>query len=429
MAGASRSRATRPGSFVDSARITVRAGRGGRGSASFRREPFVPRGGPDGGDGGRGGSVILTASSQVSSLHEYVARRTFKAEDGEDGAKARKEGRTGQDLRLSVPVGTLVYDESTGELIADLARDGESVVVARGGAGGRGNVHFKSSVNRAPDFAEPGRPGEVPELRLELKLIADAGLVGPPNAGKSSLLAAISAARPKVGDYPFTTLDPELGVSVTEKGDRVVVADIPGLIAGAAQGAGLGLRFLRHIERTRVLVYVVDGAAEDPWGDLEAVREEIAEYSEDLVRRPSLVVVNKVDLEKTRELRRRSGDRGALWVSAKTGDGIRSLVEAIHERLVEAPSPIQAEPVPVQRVRPRRRRQEPPVVRKRPWGYELSGEGVERLLERVDFDSQSSFDWFQVQLDRMGVTSALLEAGAEPGDTVRIGDTEFEFRP
>lgn len=371
--------------------------------------------------------MVIAATPHLSSLHEYLSQRSFKAGDGEPGAKARKEGAGGDDMRLEVPVGTLVYDDASGALLADLDRPGESVVVARGGAGGRGNIHFKSSVNRAPDYAEPGRPGEERQLRLELKLIADAGLVGAPNAGKSSLLAAISAARPKVGDYPFTTLDPELGVAQTERGDRVVVADIPGLIEGAASGAGLGLRFLRHVERTRVLVYVVDGASADPWGDLAAVERELAAYSRELAERPSLVVVNKLDLEAARRLQE-SSPRQAMWVSARTGEGVPELVAAIHQRVAEAPPVERAEAVAVQHLRPRRRAA-PPVVRRRPWGFEVSGEAVERLLEKVDFESQRSFDWFQVQLDRSGVSAALVEAGVEPGDTVRIGELEFEYQP
>jgi len=277
-------------------RIRVRGGDGGRGSASFRREPFTPHGGPDGGDGGRGGSVVAVASPQESSLQAFLSRSSWQAGHGKPGAKARKEGAAGADIRLSVPVGTQIVDDASGEQVADLDRPGAEAVLARGGAGGRGNLHFKSSIKQAPDFAEPGRPGEARTLRLELKLIADAGLVGPPNAGKSSLLAAISAARPKIADYPFTTLDPELGVATTTAGDRVVVADIPGLLEGASHGAGLGLRFLRHVERTRVLVYVVDGSAPDPFGELAKVRAEVSAYSSELAARPALTVVNKIDL-------------------------------------------------------------------------------------------------------------------------------------
>ena len=416
------------GTFVDSARIRVRAGHGGRGAASFRHEPYVPRGGPNGGDGGRGGSIILVADPQLSSLHDYVSRRTFSAADGKPGAKTRKEGGSADDVRLRVPVGTTVLDAESDQVLADLDTAGAEFVVARGGGGGRGNIHFKSSVNQAPDYAEPGRPGEEREVRLELRLIADAGLVGPPNAGKSSLLGAISRARPKVGAYPVTTLDPELGVTVTATGERFVVADIPGLIEGAAGGAGLGLRFLRHVERTRVLVYVVDGASADPFADLDAVRAEVRLFSADLGRRPSLVVVNKIDLPAAADLRRRTRRRGLHWVSAQSGEGVPELVAAIQQALVELPPPAPPEVAPVT-LRPRRsRRGEPPWVRRREWGFEVGGPTVDRLLERVDFESDQSFDWFQVQLDRLGITSALEEAGVAPGDTVRMGGLEFEFQ-
>jgi len=434
MAGASQSRLpnrSHRSSFVDSALVRVRAGDGGRGSASFRREPFIPNGGPDGGDGGRGGSVLAVASTSVPSLHPFVSRPVWRADSGQAGAKARKEGRSAADVRLLVPVGTQVVDEETGQVVADLDREGAEAVLARGGAGGRGNIHFKSSIKQAPDFAEPGHKGEERQLRLELKLIADAGLVGPPNAGKSSLLAAISAARPKIGDYPFTTLDPELGVASTPAGDRLVVADIPGLIEGAAQGAGLGLRFLRHVERTRVLVYVVDGSTEDPFGDLAKVRAEVAAYSADLARRPSLTAVNKVDLEAAAELRRGTRRPDLFFVSALSGEGVPELVAAIHGAVAEAPAPVPAvapEPA-VQKLRGRRSAGPAPAVRKQSWGYEVIGERALSLVERADFDSQHSFDWFQVQLHRQGISAALEEAGVQPGDTVRIGELEFEYQP
>ena len=303
--------------FIDSTRIVVRGGHGGKGSASFRREPFTPRGGPDGGDGGRGGSVVLKATTGVTDLSLYKQRPRWNAEPGADGAGSRKTGRGGADIVLEVPVGTVVLDDE-GVLVADLDRPGADAVVAQGGTGGRGNIHFKSSSRRAPDYAEPGFKGDERTLVLDLKLIADVGLVGPPNAGKSSLLSSLTAARPKIADYPFTTLDPELGVAES-RGGRIVIADIPGLIEGAARGAGLGLRFLRHVERTRVLVYVLDGSAPDPWADLETVRKEVQQFSPDLALRPSLVAVNKVDLEPTRRLKTRNRRKGVHFISALTG--------------------------------------------------------------------------------------------------------------
>lgn len=408
----------------------MKAGHGGRGAVSFRREPFVPRGGPDGGDGGRGGSVVLFATREADSLVAYARRRTWQAGSGRPGSGGLKTGRSGTDLRLPVPVGTLVYDDATGELLGDLDREGMELVVARGGAGGRGNVHFKSAVNRAPQLAEPGLPGEERRLRLELELIADVGLVGPPNAGKSSLLRAISAATPKVADYPFTTLDPELGVTEVPGGTRLVVADVPGLVRGASEGAGLGLRFLRHLERTRVLLYLVDGSAPDPWGDLEAVRAEVRLYSAELASRPSLVAVNKIDLEATRRLRELSRDRDPVyWISALTGEGVPELMAAVGQAVAAAPPRPPREPSgPLMSLR-RRSGLRRPVVERHSWGFKVSGKAVEELVARTDFGSEASLERFQVQLDRLGVSAALEEAGAEPGDTVRIGELEFEYQP
>ena len=416
--------------FADEVSVRVRAGSGGSGAVSFRREPFVPRGGPDGGDGGRGGSVVLFATPEASSLTAYVSKREWRAEDGRPGGSGRKAGRAGADLRLAVPAGTVVTDEDTRAIVADLDVPGAESVAAAGGAGGRGNPHFRSSINQAPQVAESGRPGQDRRLRLELKLIADVGLVGPPNAGKSSLLRAISAAMPRVAEYPFTTLSPELGVAELADGRRLVVADVPGLIEGAARGTGLGHRFLRHLERTRVLVYVIDGSGPDPWMDLDTVRREVASYSPELARRPSLVVVNKHDLAETQVLRARAGRPGAMWCSALTGEGVPELLQAVGEMMAAVPPPARVEVTPpTHRLRPRRRAAEPPVVERHPWGFLVSGEEVERLVARTRFDSEAGVQRFQVALDRLGVSAALEEAGVEAGDTVRIAEMEFEYQP
>jgi GTPase len=418
------------GSFVDTARIRVRGGHGGRGAVSFRREPYVPRGGPDGGDGGRGGSVVLFATPEATSLVGHVSRRDWRAEDGRPGAGARKSGRAGADLRLPVPVGTVVVDEESGAVVADLESPGAVAVVARGGDGGRGNVHFRSSVQQAPQLAEPGLAGEERRLRLELKLIADVGLVGPPNAGKSSLLRAVSAATPRVADYPFTTLDPQLGVAELADGRRLVLADIPGLIEGAAHGAGLGRRFLRHVERTRALLYLVDGSDPDPWATLAAVRQEVAGYAAELASRPAVVAVNKVDLPEVRELRARTDRTDVHWCSALTGEGVPELLEALGEAVAAAPPPPVLEVAqPTQLLRRRRAPASPPVVERHPWGYLVSGPAVERMMARTRFDSEEATQRFQVALDRLGVSAALEEAGAQAGDTVRIGGAEFEYQP
>ncbi|MDR0360550.1 MAG: GTPase ObgE, partial [bacterium] len=353
----------------------------------------------------------------------------LRAENGRAGRGAFKTGRSGADLHLRVPVGTIVFDDGTGGVLGDLDRPGVELVVGRGGSGGRGNVQFKSSVNRSPHVAEPGQPGEELRVRLELKLIADVGIVGLPNAGKSSLLRAMSAATPRVGDYPFTTLEPQLGVVELEAARRLVVADIPGLVEGAAQGAGLGQRFLRHIERTRVILYLVDGSGDDPWADLETVRGEVRAYGAGLAERPSLVAVNKVDLPAAKA-RRDSAGEAVLWLSAQTGEGMPELVAALAERLAEAPAPARAAPPAGTRRAVRLPRQEgPPEVIRHPWGFEVRGPAIERVVSHTDFRSEQSLDRFQVLLDRIGVSAALAEAGAEPGDTVRVGELEFEYQP
>jgi GTP-binding protein len=402
----------------------VRGGHGGKGSASFRREPFVPRGGPDGGDGGRGGSVILNASNEVTDLSRFRRRSRWHADAGADGAASRKTGRNAPDLVIDVPVGTIALD-ADGALVADLDRPGASAVVARGGIGGRGNVRFKSSTRRAPDYAEQGLSGEASELTLDLKLIADVGLVGPPNAGKSSLLRALTAARPKVADYPFTTLDPELGVA--EVSDvRFVIADIPGLIEGAAQGAGLGQRFLRHIERTKAVVYVLDGAAPDPWKDLEIVRKEVTQFSPSLAERPHVVVLNKVDLEPVRRLRSRTRRRDLFFISAMTGEGVPELADAIASLVASAPAPQLPAAARVKKLRPRGTQLS---VEKKGGAFVVHGEPVERLLERLDLETEGGLARFQSELDRLGVNRALESAGVKPGDTVRIAAAEFEYQP
>ncbi len=328
--------------FLDEARIEVVAGDGGSGCSAFLREKFRPHGGPAGGDGGRGGSVYLIADAGESTLLPFRYRRLFRAERGEDGRGKQQHGRSGRDLDIRVPVGTVVFDAITGEQIADLTRPGQRVRVAAGGRGGRGNMHFATATHQAPRRADPGTPGERRELRLELRLLADAGLVGPPNAGKSSLLRRLSSARPRVADYPFTTTEPVLGVVAGPGETAFVLADIPGLIEGAHEGRGLGLRFLRHIRRTAVLVYVLDAVAATPeevGAQFDAVREELARYDPELLRRPSLAVVSKIDLEEVRvrvgALRRTFARRNMRFyaVSSVSGEGCAELVAAIAEHV------------------------------------------------------------------------------------------------
>lgn len=411
--------------FVDEARFVVRAGRGGDGSVSFNREKYKPRGGPDGGRGGDGGSVIFRATEDLQTLEFHAHRKLVKAERGRHGSGNNRAGETGDDAVVEVPVGTLIYDEQG--LLADLSEAGEEVVVARGGLGGRGNSSFATSTRRAPAFREKGLPGEEREIRLELRVLSDVGLVGLPNAGKSSLLSALSAARPKVGDYPFTTLTPGLGV-VDDRTFRepFVVADIPGLISGASEGRGLGNRFLRHVARARLLAIVLD-AAEDPEGAKGTLRAEL--YAAGLGDRPSITVLNKIDTLDD-ELRRYLRDEfpEAVQVSALSGEGVTELRDLLERRL---------------RALSERERSVATVTREhrtfRPtWGgmlvekmgeheYEISGEEVERLALRTDWDNPEGVENFQRELERKGVVAALRRAGAEPGDEVRIGDVGFDF--
>jgi len=327
--------------FVDQARIHVHAGDGGKGAVAFRREKFVPKGGPSGGDGGDGGSIVLEVDPGLSTLLDFRYRKEYRARSGEPGANKDMYGRAGEDLVLRVPPGTQIFDDATGDLLADLRADGERFVVARGGRGGRGNMHFATPTDRAPRHAEPGTPGEERDIRLDLKLLADVGLLGFPNVGKSSLIARISAARPKIADYPFTTLVPNLGMVRLSDDRSLVVADIPGLIAGAHEGAGLGDRFLRHVERTRVLVHLLDasvaagGAGRTPLRDFEAINRELALFDPELAKRPQIVALNKIDLPDVRRQLKRIEAPFArrkirlLPISAATGEGVDALLESV----------------------------------------------------------------------------------------------------
>jgi GTPase len=409
--------------FLDEARFVVRAGRGGDGSVSFNREKYRPRGGPDGGRGGDGGSVILRATEDLSTLEPYAYRKVVKAGRGGHGSGNNRTGERGEDVVLDVPVGTQVYDADG--LLADLSQPDASFVVARGGEGGRGNASFATSTRQAPAFREKGLPGEEREIRLELKVLSDVGLVGLPNAGKSSLLAALSAARPRVADYPFTTLAPQLGV-VDEKSHRepFVVADIPGLVSGASEGRGLGNRFLRHVARARLLALVLD-ASEDPEGAEGILRTEL--HAAGLSGKPTVTVLNKIDLmdEELREYLRDTF-KGAVQVSARTGEGVEGLRDLLEEMLRKA------EERP-----PREGRREHRVFRpawkgirveRENGAYVVSGEGVERLALRTDWENPEGVERFQRELERRGVLGALRRAGAAPGDEVRIGETVFDFR-
>lgn len=318
--------------FIDEAIITVQSGDGGRGCVSFRREKSIPRGGPDGGDGGKGGDVVFITTSRKRTLYQFRFQKHFKAKSGAHGQGKRKTGKTGQDLVIELPPGTLVTDAETEQIINDFIKSGERLELAKGGRGGQGNARFKTSTNRSPRFAQPGEPGETKKVKLELKLLADVGIIGLPNAGKSTLITTVSSARPKIGNYPFTTLTPSLGVVETDRGEPFVVADIPGLVKGAHKGTGLGIRFLRHIERTRILVHLVDVSAIDsdnPLHDYNTINKELAKYNQKLAEKPQIVVLNKIDLPDTRKAAKtfQSAAKGkkVTLISALTGKGVDDL--------------------------------------------------------------------------------------------------------
>ena len=414
--------------FVDEARFVVRAGRGGDGSVSFNREKYKPRGGPDGGRGGDGGSVIFRATRDLQTLEPYAHRKLVKAERGRHGSGNNRAGEEGDDVVMDVPVGTLIYDDNG--LLADLYEAGQEFVAATGGSGGRGNASFATSTRQAPAFRERGLPGEVREVRLELRSLSDVGLVGLPNAGKSSLLRALSAARPRVGDYPFTTLNPQLGV-VDEKAYRnpFVVADIPGLISGASEGRGLGNRFLRHVARARLLALVLDGS-EDPEGSEATLRAEL--YAANLSDRPTVVVLNKIDTldgELRQYLREAFPD--SLQVSALTGEGVEGLRDLLEERLRSLGEQLARSNADDRRVehrvfKPTFRGLRVEEVEE--GVYEVSGEDVVRLALRTDWDNTEGVANFQRELEKKGVVAALKKAGAKPGDDIRVGEVEFGFQ-
>ena len=417
--------------FVDRARIVASGGRGGRGAISFRREAHVPRGGPDGGDGGKGGDVIFYATPDLSTLSDFRYKRRLKAGSGEAGAGKKRHGRAGADLRIPVPVGTLVKD-ARGDVIADLASPEQQVVLARGGGGGLGNAHFATSTRRAPRIAQDGEPGDERAVELELKLLADIGLVGSPNAGKSTLLAALTHARPKIAAYPFTTLSPNLGVAVV--GDReLVIADIPGLIEGAHRGAGLGEDFLRHVERTRVLVHVVDASQATALDDVHVVETELVAYGHGLAHKLRIYALNKIDLPEARvnadRLRGELSPTGApvSAVSALTGDGCRELLEAAAALVARSPAPA-APPAPVERrITHRGSSRDFEVVRSDDH-FLVRSRSLERLARGIDWESPDAVTYFQRLLLRSGVEKELRRQGVREGDTVQVGSVELEWR-
>ncbi|MDX1935372.1 MAG: GTPase ObgE [Capsulimonadales bacterium] len=428
--------------FIDEVEIILKAGDGGNGAVAFRREKHVPRGGPDGGNGGRGGSVVFETDPNLSTLLDYRPGKRYKAERGGDGLGNNQSGKDGADLVLKVPVGTQLQDAATGEVITDLTRYPQQETVVVGGMGGRGNAHFTSSVQQVPKFAEKGEPGEEKGVRLELKLLADVGLLGFPNVGKSTLLAAVSAARPKIADYPFTTLVPNLGVVRIDDYNNFIMADIPGLIENASEGAGLGIRFLKHLERTRLLIHLLDVSGmtgRDPLEDYAIINRELAAFSDELAKLPQVIALSRIDIIADRaeltpyvEHFERQGLK-VFPISGVTREGLDALLFFVHQRLKEMPVKGTAEPEvtgPVRITAPNRADEDPrrfTLSRDENGVIVLSGKALERIVSMTDMGNEYAVRRLQRRLERYGVFNKLKRFGAEEGDSVRIRNIEFDY--
>lgn len=418
--------------FYDNATIEVRSGNGGNGVVSFRREKYIPNGGPDGGNGGRGGDVVLRADRNINTLQDYRFQHHFSAEDGESGRGKRMAGSSGASLVLKVPAGTLVLQSGTREMIADLKEDGDEVILAKGGAGGRGNMCFANPSRQAPRFATAGRTGATVKIDLELRLLADAALVGFPNAGKSTILSVVSAAKPKIASYPFTTLQPILGV-VDVGGTRFVLVDVPGLIEGASEGAGMGHDFLRHVERARMLIHVVDASSFDgidPIDRFNAINEELAQYKNLLGKRPMWVVLNKIDIVEEEEIERlreeieREGYR-VFAISAVTTQGVMAFKQALAAEVVTLPLP-ELEEIEQMKVYRFEKKYDFEIVTDKQIVC-VEGPYIRELMLSTNFSDTESFRHFQKRIIESGIQDALLDAGVEEGDEVFLDGSSFEF--
>ncbi len=424
--------------FVDLVKINIQSGKGGDGMSAFRREKYVPKGGPAGGDGGRGGHVIFEGDEGLSTLLEFRYNKIRKADDGKPGQNKKMHGANGKDLVLKVPVGTTVFNKKTNKVIADITEHKQQAIVLHGGRGGRGNVKFTTSRNTAPDIAEKGEPSAEMDIRIELKLLADVGLVGMPSVGKSTLISAISASKPKIADYHFTTITPNLGVVGTSDQRSFVAADLPGLIEGAAQGQGLGIQFLRHIERTRIILHVIDMSGyegRDPFEDFQAINRELIAYRHDLESRPQIIVANKMDMPESKENLKSFKDRydgGAeiIPISAYTRENLDLLLLKTADLLETIPlhSLYATEDFEELVTYHFEGHESPYTIKKGDDGtYEIGGEGLRRLFEMTDFSKDQSIKRFARQLRGLGIDRELRELGVENGDTVRIFDVSFEF--
>jgi GTPase len=432
--------------LYDKAKIYLRAGNGGNGASTFRREKFVPRGGPDGGDGGRGGSVYLQVDPSINTLLPFKFKQHFKADSGGNGRKRQMHGAAGRDLYIKVPPGTLFQtvpqEEDAPVLRGDLTETGQSIMVARGGKGGLGNVHFKTSTHQAPRMAQNGEPGAEVTLLLELKIIADVGLVGYPNAGKSTFLSVVTAASPKIADYPFTTLEPNLGVVSMDDYYTFVLADIPGLIEGAAEGVGLGHEFLRHVERTRLLIHLIDGSGQsgrDPISDYEQINSELNKYKANLAEKPQIVVINKIDLPETQEnlpqLKKyfRDRDLEVNLISAVTGEGVKPLIQKVAATLHELPEKVslfdaeKPEELPV--LRPGTLDEDAfQVITEEPGVFRVKGKRIERIVAMTPMENEEALHRLQITFEKLGVSRALSQAGVQDGDMVYFGKQGLEWQ-
>ncbi len=423
--------------FTDQVEIHVRSGKGGDGMMHFRREKFVPRGGPDGGDGGKGGDVIFEVKATLNTLSNFRPNQKFRADDGANGGASQMTGRGAEDLVIYVPPGTVIFElpaeGGAPVLLGDLTSPGERLTIVKGGRGGRGNQHFATSRNQAPRTAERGEPWEEKRLKLELKLIADIGLIGVPNAGKSTLLSVLTNAKPKIAAYPFTTLEPNLGVANIDDDTTVVLADIPGLIEGAAEGAGLGHDFLRHIQRTRVLIHLVDGLAEDPLADFSQINAELALFDPNLARKPQIVALNKIDQPEVQE---RLKDLKAKFkkkkvelrtISALARTDTREVLLSAAQLLAETP-PLEELEAPVPVYRPMEDPNQFTISREDDASWRISGAGIERAASMTYWEHDGSLRRFQRLMEKLGVDEALRKAGIQEGDTVHVGDFELEWQ-
>ncbi len=424
--------------FFDVAEVYLKAGDGGNGTVSFRREKYIPNGGPDGGDGGNGGNIIFEVDMGLRTLVDFRYKRKYVAQNGERGGGKNCSGRSGQDLVVRVPLGTLVKDKETGRILADLSREGQEEIIVRGGKGGWGNQHFATPTRQAPNFARNGTPGEERMVVLELKLLADVGLIGFPNVGKSTMLSVVSAARPKIADYHFTTLTPNLGVVSLGEGASFVMADIPGLIEGAHEGAGLGHQFLRHIERTRLLIHVVDiseADGRDAISDVDVINRELEKYNPELSKRPQIIAANKVDaltdMSRLERFKCEMEGRGyrVFALSAATKKGVDELIRYAYERLKEIPEVILFDPSYREAVVEVQEEEPPFTVTRENDIFVVEGPWVQKILGSVNLNDRESLQYFQRAVKNIGVIEELEKKGIQEGNTVRMGEIEFDYIP